>query len=312
MNHILWRMASAAVLAALLPAADAAAHGFAGKRFFPATLATDDPFVSDELSLPTVSTIRNPGSGDEPATQETDVSVDFSKRITPNFGLGLGETWTHLSPKGAPSVSGFNNLELNAKYLLLENDPHEFLLSIGLDAEVGGTGSSRIGADSFSTLTPALFFGKGFGDLPDSLAYLKPFAVTGVLGYDIPTSAHDVTPDGDIEQHPHVLNTGFAIEYSLQYLQSNVRDIGLGAPFNKMIPLVEFNFSTPLDRGQRGQTTGTINPGVVWAGQYFQIGAEAVIPANSRSGHNVGAIVQLHFFLDDLFPTSIGRPIFGQ
>src|SRR6476646_5026684 len=31
------------------------AHGFAGKRFFPATLATDDPFVADELSLPTLS-----------------------------------------------------------------------------------------------------------------------------------------------------------------------------------------------------------------------------------------------------------------
>ena len=26
------------------------AHGFAGQRFFPTTLAIDDPFVSDELS----------------------------------------------------------------------------------------------------------------------------------------------------------------------------------------------------------------------------------------------------------------------
>src|SRR5262249_47204397 len=33
-------------------ASGAFAHGFAGKRFFPATLATDDPFVADELSLP--------------------------------------------------------------------------------------------------------------------------------------------------------------------------------------------------------------------------------------------------------------------
>ena len=31
----------------------AARDGFAGKRFFPATLVTDDPFVADELSLPT-------------------------------------------------------------------------------------------------------------------------------------------------------------------------------------------------------------------------------------------------------------------
>jgi hypothetical protein len=42
-------------------AADAAfAHGIAGKRFFPATLVTDDPFVADELSLPAISTIKTP------------------------------------------------------------------------------------------------------------------------------------------------------------------------------------------------------------------------------------------------------------
>src|SRR5437667_9228315 len=39
------------------------AHGFAGARFFPATLSSDDPFVADELSLPTVSTIRTPDDG---------------------------------------------------------------------------------------------------------------------------------------------------------------------------------------------------------------------------------------------------------
>ncbi len=36
----------------------AAGHGFAGARFFPATLSTDDPSVNDELSLPTISTIE--------------------------------------------------------------------------------------------------------------------------------------------------------------------------------------------------------------------------------------------------------------
>jgi hypothetical protein len=45
---------SSAFSAALLAlSAPAFAHGFAGNRFFPATLATDDPFVANELSLPT-------------------------------------------------------------------------------------------------------------------------------------------------------------------------------------------------------------------------------------------------------------------
>ena len=85
----------------------------------------------------------------------------------------------------------------------------------------------------------------------------------------------------------------------------------LPAPVDGLVPLVEFSFGTPLNRGQEGQTTGTINPGVIWAGKYFQVGAEAVIPINSHSGSDVGFIAQLHFYLDDLFPHSIGRPLFG-
>src|SRR5712691_8767248 len=76
----------------------ASAHGLAGKRFFPATLAVDDPFVSDELSLPLVSHIKEPASGEEPATVRTEIHGEFSKRITPNHGLSLGGTLLHLKP----------------------------------------------------------------------------------------------------------------------------------------------------------------------------------------------------------------------
>ena len=102
------------------------------------------------------------------------------------------------------------------------------------------------------------------------------------------------------------------MEYSLIYLQEQVKDIGLRKPLDHVIPLVEFSLETPLIRGQRGQTTGTINPGVIWSGKYFQLGAEAVIPINSLAGSNVGFIAQLHFYLDDLFPKSVGRPLFGR
>jgi hypothetical protein len=85
----------------------------------------------------------------------------------------------------------------------------------------------------------------------------------------------------------------------------------LPAPVDRLIPLVEFAMETPLNRGADGPTTGTINPGVIWAGKYFQVGMEAVIPINEHTGNNVGVIAQLHFFLDDLFPHSIGRPLFG-
>jgi hypothetical protein len=292
-------------------------HGFAGARFFPATLSTDDPFVSDELSLPTVSTIRTPDDG---GTRETDISVDIAKRITPEFGIEIGETLSVVNPHEGQTANGFGNLELGGKYQLLNNGPHEAIVSVGLDVEIGGTGSNAIGADSFSTWEPAVFFGKGFGDLPESVRFLKPIALTGVAGIAIPSSAstrsftvNDETGerDVDIERHPDVIEWGFALEYSMIYLQSQVQDMHLPAPIDRLIPLVEFAMETPLNRGPTGPTTGTINPGVIWAGKCFQVGVEAVIPINEHTGNNVGVIAQLHFFLDDLFPHTIGPPLFG-
>jgi hypothetical protein len=186
-------------------------HGFAGARFFPATLSTDDPFVNDELSLPTVSSIVTPDGG---GTRDTEVAVDIAKRITPNFGVEAGEHFIILDPRIESSQSGFGNLELGAKYEFFESDEHEMILSVGGNVEIGGTGTKQVGADSFTTWTPAVFFGKGFGDLADELSFLKPLALTGVAGIAIPTSAstrtvtlNEVTGEREIEieRHPNVL-----------------------------------------------------------------------------------------------------------
>ena len=307
-------LAALAVLGACSVATNAVmAHGFAGKRFFPATLVTDDPFVADELSLPTIAYSKQSGSDDSPAVRETDFAVDVSKRVTEHFGFGLGATYKQLQPDGGDTQHGFDNLEANIKYNFYENDEHETLLSAGVDWDIGGTGSKRVGAESFSTITPTLYFGKGFGDLPAEMKYLRPFAVTGLVGIGIPSSASSTTMnasgDVNVDRHPHTLTWGFAVEYSLPYLQSFVQDVGLTAPFNRMIPVVEFAMSTALDRGAHG-TTGTANPGILWAGQYTQLSLEASIPVNRESGSHVGWIAQLHFFIDDLFPTTLGRPIF--
>jgi hypothetical protein len=305
---------------AVLPAIGHA-HGFVGKRFFPATIATDDPFVSDELSLPTVSSLRTDASGDEPSARETSIAVDFSKRITQDFGISLGLEHRRSSPEGQPAVHGFGNLELGFKYQFYKNEASESLLSAGLGWEVGGTGSRSIGSESFSTFTPTLFFGKGFGDLPGSMSMLKPLALTGTLGVAMPRRAGTTTtivdPDSgntvsNTERHPNVLQVGLAVEYSLPYLQSFVKDVGLAAPFNRMIPVLEFSLQKPLDRVGDRAMTGTVNPGVLWAGRLVQVGVEAIIPINRRSGHSVGVQAQLHFFLDDIFPRSIGRPLLAS
>jgi len=306
------RFSAAIVLAACLLtlSREARAHGLAGKRFFPATLATDDPFVADEASLPTFSTIVTPDDG---GTRETEFSADIAKTITPWLGVEVGGSLVNIDPPGGASQTGLGNLELGAKYQFLKNAEHEAIASVGFDAEIGGTGSTRVGADSFSTWTPTLYFGKGLGDLPDAVWPLQPLAITGTFGVSIPSRATNQSVDDgevEIETNPHAMEFGFAVEYSLIYLQQNVRDLGIPAPFDRLIPIVEFTFESPLDRGQSGLVTGTINPGILWSGKSVQLGVEAIIPMNARTGNEVGVIAQVHLYLDDILPT-IFRPIFG-
>jgi len=316
------RRLSAAVVAALVlgvwPAL-AAAHGLAGKRFFPSTLTIDDPFVSDELSLPTFFHIKQPGDSGTPPGQVTSLSGEFSKRIFPDLGLTLAGDWNLLDPaSNGKTESGTGNLEMTLKYQFFTSAAHETILSAAIGWEAGGTGRKKIGAESFDVFKPALLFGKGLGDLPDQLAWMKPFAVTGLVEGVLPTRSGNKTfslnDDGDldieIEKNPNVLHWGFAVMYSLPYLQSFVKDVGLPAIIRQLIPIVEIDINNPLDRGFAGKTTGTVNPGIIWAGKYFQLGLEAVVPINERTGKNVGIRGQVHFFIDDIFPNTLGKPLF--
>ena len=307
----LQRLACAAVFIA--SPSLAFAHAVAGGRVFPATLGIDDPGVSDELALPTFAYIPMNGDG----SLEYDVSIAFAKRITPDLALEIGETYTRLKPGG----NGFQNLGLGLKYQAFVNADHEFIMSVGLDSEVGHTGALRVGADPFSTLTPTLYFGKGFGDLPTTLDLLRPFAVTGQLGYSVPTSRFATTtstdPDSnlasfDTERNPNFVNYGFTVQYSLPYMNANVQAVGGPELLKHLIPLVEGVFTKPIAFTTPGErrTTGTIQPGVIYAAATYQVAVEALIPINAASGRHVGVIAELHFFLDDIFPTSIGKPIF--
>jgi hypothetical protein len=307
--------ATGAGLIALLASLTAAsAHCVVGKRFFPATLSADDPCVADELSFPTVSSFKN---GDVPAARQTDISAEFSKRITDNFGISVGSTWTRLNVPGGPNANGFQNLETSLKYQFLTVPSAEFVMSAALSFEWGGTGAAQVGAERFTTLTPTLFVGKGLGDLPDSVRWARPFAVTGQIGYAIPSSRSTITgfdPDSgepDIDRHPYFLVYGGSLQYSMPYLKANVIDLGLPDFVNRLIWVVEARFQSPVANNQVAgvRTTGTVNPGVIWAGDKFQVGVEAIIPINRDSGGNVGVLAQLHFYLDDIFPQTIGRPL---
>lgn len=301
---------------ALMAFAQANAHCVVGARFFPATLTIDDPCVADELAFPTIAGFKN---GDAPSTRQLDISAEFSKRITDTFGISIGTAWSQLSPAGASRVDGFQNLEASFQYQFLTEPARELVMSGALVVEFGHTGSSVVGAESFTGYTPTLNVGQGFGGLPDSMSMARPLAFTGQLGYSIPSrsSITSVDPDsGDTttELNPRFLTYGGSLQYSMPYLKASVVDAGLPEFFNHLVPIVEFRFQTPVAnyRGTGIGTTGTLSPGVIWIGRYFQVGLEAIIPVNRASGTGVGVIAQLHLYLDDLFPGGIGRPIFSS
>ena len=310
------RLAFACAASLALWGGTAQAHCLAGARFFPATLNIEDPCVADELALPTVSSFRN---GDDPSARQLDISGEYSKRITDTFALSVGSTWSRISPPGMPRVSGFQNLETAAKWQFLTDAQRELVMSLGFEIEWGRTGAQAIGAEPFNVYTPTFFIGKGFGDLPDNLRLLRPVAITGQVGYAIPGKSSTVIIDPDtleieIERNPRVLVWGGSLQYSLPYLKSQVQDFGLPDFINRLIPIVEVSLQTPVQNTLTSgtQTTGSINPGVIWVGKNFQVGVEAIIPINRASGDGVGIMGQLHFYLDDIFPTTLGRPLLAS
>ena len=160
-----------------------------------------------------------------------------------------------------------------------------------------------MGAESFTTYTPTLFFGKGFGDLPDSFGWMRAFGLTGQVGYAIPSSSASFTVDPDsgdvdIDRHPRFLNYGFSLQYSMPYLKSSVVDLGLPDFINRLVPIVEGSFQTPVgnNQGTGIGTTGTINPGVIWVGDYFPgraRGDRADQPRERHRGRRHGAAASL-------------------
>jgi len=283
--------------AAIAPAAHA--HAIAGDRIFPATLATDDPSVASEISLPTANWLPAPVDSSGNVPQVKSIGGELDLLLTPNFALGISDGWSAQTARAEKGAYGFDNIEVSAKYKFFEDDDHEILMSVGLVADIGGTGAVNAGADSLSTFTPTFYFGKGMGDLPDGMALLKPLAITGTIGFGLPQSG----------ANPYTFEPGIAVEYNMQYLKTAVKDYDLPDVLNRLVPLVEVPLSVGLNRGS-STWGGTVNPGVIYLANKWQLGVEATIPVTANDQHGVGIAAQLHVFLDDWLP-EFSQPLLG-
>lgn len=271
-------------------AAPASAHAIAGERLFPSTLTFDDPGIGAELPL-VFTHARTDG------IDENDFDLSVTKPITPNFSLTAGTSYTGATGAGVPPIHGWGNLELGAVWQVYRNTGTESIGSFSIHRSFTHTGSRSV-RDDFSAWSPEFDFGQGFGRA--GAGWLRPFALTGSLSVNLPSD----------HAEPRMANWGLSLQYSIPYLQDFVKNVGIKAPFNNMVPIIELPLQTCLDRGCRGQTTGYVAPGVIWLGRHFQWGIELQIPVNHRTGSSAGVMFGFDLYLDDLAPHGFGAPMF--
>lgn len=185
----------------------------------------------------------------------------------------------------------------------VQDAEHQFMMCIGLQVAWGRTGSTEIGASPFSEITPQIYVGKGFGDLPPELSWLRPLALTGQFGLQVPTKSFDVN-NPFVPGGPTVFDWGLTLQYNPTSASDN-------SGFH-LAPLVEATFQTPVANAFPGLnvTTGTINAGVALSGKGVQLATEAIFPINSLSGRGVGVAATLSFSFGELAPETLGKPLF--
>jgi len=274
------------------------AHAGAGDREFPATILTDDPAVKDEMSLPAVVYLRNKGSAGSGQNDETDTNFELDRRLTENLGIAVSTGYTWLRQSDGTRLSGTQQINTTLKYQYVVNPEHEFVSSIGITRIWGNSGSKAI-ADRYGSTEPTFYFGKGLGDLP--VGVLRALAITGTVGLNLPDRG---------ATDKRTLDFGFAIEYSIPYLQDQVQDYGLPVWLSRLVPVIEITNSRPAD-GSSQPATGTIAPGLIYSAKNWQLGAEILLPGTSHTRTDKGVQLQLHFFLDRLSPGVFGKPVFG-
>jgi hypothetical protein len=307
-------LACAGVLVRLTPAA---AHAVCGSRVFPVTLTLDDPGVADEVTLPQVSYTRSGADGGPGPGHDTNVAFEYDKRLTEDFGFAFNDDYTVNQTNNAKTETGWDDVTVTAKWAKCLDPDDDFQFGLGVIREFGRTGTSHTGADEYGNTAPTVYLGKGLDEIP--VPMLQPFQVTGELSYALADkelkSFNTIDPTSGVASvrsnngNANQWIGGVSLQYSIPYLQAQIKDFGLPEPFAHLIPVVELDWTSPTTSPSNSPTMWTAAPGVIYLRTWYQVGLEALVPLNKAAGTNVGVILQFHVFLDDLYPHSIGAPL---
>ena len=101
-------------------------------------------------------------------------SLYLEKTISPKSSFSLFVGYQRLEQEGEDtSISGFSNLGLAYKHMLLALPRHEFVFTINPTLELP-VGNSSVGSETHPRAGGDLLFQKGFADLPDVAADAAP------------------------------------------------------------------------------------------------------------------------------------------
>jgi hypothetical protein len=278
----------------------ALAYTASGDRNFPATLVLPQLAPGDETYF-NYTMVPQASGGPGTPTRESSFNAVLGKTITDNLGIFIEESYSWDRLQGGGTAYGWQNQDGSIRYQAITNIDHEFIMSLGLDRETGGTGAARVGSSSSGATTPQIYFGKGMGDL--DIGFLRPFAITTFNAVTL----------ADTAPRPDVVNNGFTVEYSIPYLESKVQAIDLPDFVRQMTPMTEVLFTSPVGRSYGTRTTALIAPGISYNGGGWELAVEALVPATRATGSGVGVTAQLHIALDFFFADSVlGHPIFSS
>ena len=206
-------------------------------------------------------------------------SLYLEKAVSSTSSFSLFAGYQRLEQQGEDaSLSGFTNLSLGYKHLLLALPATEFLLTINptLELPVGDRSVSethpRAGGD--------VLFQKGFGDLPDALAMLRAAGIEGDAGFESKiTGARD-----------DLLNADLELEYSLGYLDANVAPNLVPTFMRNLTPHLDFDYAQYLSAHNNSSAPDfELTPAIAWMNDTFELNLGVQVALN-RASSGTGAV----------------------
>jgi len=226
-------------------------------------------------------------------------SLYIEKTLSSDSSLSLFAGYQRLEEEGE-TATGWSNLSLAYKQVLVSLPHREFVLSISPEAELP-VGDRSVGSESHARAGFDVLFAKGFGDLADSVALLRPAAIEG-----------DVSWEGKVTgARDDLLSATGEIEYSIGYLDENVGRSSFSHALRSLTPHLDFDYAQYMS-AHRNSTAPDfeLTPAIAWLNSTVEINLGVQVALNrASSGSGAVAFVWLMgVSLDQIVPALGWKP----